>query len=182
MNVLLWAAGKHLPDFIKKRELNRLYRLTASAFGLAVSPMDVMSYNELLAEYARFTKDAVDRCIGSGADTRDVHERLFERSREYGSLWRRRFGVSNMKDAMRAAQILYQAIGIEFLGTEQGSIEIRRCFFSRTYSAATCRMISSIDAGIMAGLSGAKKLSFSRRITEGSDICEARLGPEETDA
>jgi hypothetical protein len=182
MNVLLWAAGRHLPDFIKKRELNRLYRLTASAFGLDAAPMKAPPYEERLAEYARFTRDAADRCVGRGADARIVQDRLFERSREYGSLWRRRFGVSNMKDAMRAAQILYQAIGIEFLGTEQGSIEIRRCFFSRTYSAATCRMISSIDAGIMAGLSGVKNLSFSRRITEGSDICEARLGPEETDA
>jgi hypothetical protein len=182
MNILLRMAERRLPDFIKRRELNRLYRLTASAFDLAAAPMEAPTYDERLAEYARFTRDAADRCIGRGLDERIVRERLFEASREYGSLWRRRFGVSSMKDAMRAARILYRAIGIEFVGTETGCIEIRKCYFSRTYSASTCGMISSIDAGIMAGLSGGKDLSFSRRITEGYDTCEARLGPEETGA
>jgi hypothetical protein len=182
MNFLLWAAERQLPDFIRRRELNRLFRLTASSFGLEVPPAEAPTADERLAEYARFTKDAVDRCIGRGADARDVQERLFERSREYGSLWRRRFGVSNMKDVMRAGRILYRAMGIEFHGTEKGSVEIAGCFFSRSYSPATCRMISSIDAGIMAGLSGGKILTFSRRITEGSDICEAQLRSKEMDA
>jgi hypothetical protein len=182
MNVLLWAAERHLPDFIKRRELNRLFRLTASAFGLDAGPLDSLTTDECLAEYARFTKDAVDRCIQRGAEARIAQDRLFEKAREFGNLWRKRFGVSNMKDVMMAAGVLYRAIGIEFHGTEKGSVEISGCYFSRIYSPATCRMISSIDAGIMAGLSGGMTLTFSRRITEGSGICEAQLRSKETHA
>ena len=84
-----------------------------------------------------------------------------------------------MKEVMRAGRVLYRAIGIEFRGTEQGRIEIGECVFSKHYSPVTCRVISSLDAGIMAGLSDGKSLSFSQRITEGFDSCKAQMSVEE---
>jgi len=175
MNILLWLAERRLPDFIVKKELDNLFRLTASVFDLEVPPLNSLTPDERLAEYARFTRDAVDRCMRSGAEPRDARERLFEKAGEYGRLWRRRFGVSTVKDVMRAATVLYRAMGIEFHGTEDGTIQIRRCLFSSYYTAGTCGLISSLDAGILAGLSGGGTLAFSRRITEGFDTCVATL-------
>jgi hypothetical protein len=84
-----------------------------------------------------------------------------------------------MNEVMRAGRVLYRAIGIEFRGSDQGLIEIGECFFSKYYSPATCSLISSLDAGIMAGLSDGKELSFSQRITEGFNSCKAQMREKE---
>jgi hypothetical protein len=180
MNLLLRMADKRLPEFVKRRELGNLVRLTVSAFGIECPSTDGVSYPELLAGYARLTKTAVDEAAGRGENMQDIQERLFQRAQAYGSLWRKRFGVSSAGDVMKAARILYRAIEIEFKGTDQGAIEIDRCFFSPTYSPATCRVMSSLDAGILSGLSAGKSLSFSRRITEGFHSCRARLAAKES--
>jgi hypothetical protein len=182
MNLLLRMAGWRIPAIIKKRELDKLVHLTSSAFGVEAPPMGGLSYDERLAGYARFTRTAVDRSIARGGNPRDIQDRLFQGAFAYGKRWRKRFGVSNRAEIMKAGRILYRAIGIDFRGTDGGSIEIKQCFFSGYYSPATCGVISSLDAGIMAGLSGGETLSFSRRITEGSEVCRARLGSKETDA
>ena len=181
MNILLRMAERHIPVFVKRRELNKLIHLTASAFGCGVFSTAGLSYNECLAEYARFTKAAVDQTVKRGENLLNMQDRLFQGAFVYGKLWRKRFGVSNMSEVMRAGHVLYRAIGIEFRGTDLGSIEISKCFFSGYYSPATCSAISSIDAGIMAGLSGGETLIFSQKITEGSNICKARLSPKEID-
>ena len=182
MNVLLRMAEWRLPEFLKKKELEKLIRLTASPFGIEAFPLDGLSYDECLAEYARFTRAAVDRCIVQGGNLRDIQDRLFHEAFTYGTRWRKRFGVSDGGDIMRAGRILYRAIGIDFHGTDRGFVEIGQCFFSRYYSPATCQAISSLDAGIMAGLSGGGTFAFSQRITEGFATCKALLTTKETDA
>jgi hypothetical protein len=104
---------------------------------------------------------------------------LFQQACEYGKLWRKRFDISNMNEVMRAGKILYGAIGIEFCGTDRGTIEIGKCFFGQFYSPATCKVVASLDAGIMAGLSGGAILSFSQRLTEGFSFCKAQLCSKE---
>jgi hypothetical protein len=56
-----------------------------------------------------------------------------------------------------------------------GDIVVRRCSFSRRYSAEVCRLMSRLDAGVLAGLAGGGELAFSERLTEGSDRCRARF-------
>jgi hypothetical protein len=179
MSFRLFIAERYIPRFIIKRELRNLFRLTASAFARNNPSLNGLSFDDCLTEFALFTKTSVDQSINRDQEIAAIEDRLFQQAYEYGNLWRGRFGIASMEDVMRGARILYRAIGIEFRGTDHGAIEIRECFFSQYYSPATCRVISSMDAGIMAGLSDGKLLSFSQRITEGFDSCKAQLSMKE---
>jgi hypothetical protein len=179
MNVLLWIARRQLPAFVRKREFMKLFRLTATAFDSEIPSLRGLTYDECLHTYARFTRAAVDRAVEHGQDLERIQVRLFEHALAYGQQWRRRFGISRFDDTMKAGWILYRAIGIDFCGSSEGTIEISRCLFSKYYSPATCSVVSSIDAGILAGLSGGRVLSFGRRITEGFSSCIAQLLPPE---
>ena len=70
---------------------------------------------------------------------------------------------STINDVMSASRLLYRILGIDFHGTEQGTIMISKCFFSRTYSSSTCHVISSLDAGMIAGLSGGGAMCIFRK-------------------
>lgn len=179
MSVRLFLAETYMPEFIIKRELRNLFQLTSSAFARKAPSLNGFSFDECMIEFALFTKTSVDQARSRDDEIAVIQNRLFQQAYEYGKLWRNRFGVTTMKEAMRAARILYRAIGIEFRGTEQGVVEIGRCFFSKYYSPGTCEVISSLDAGIMAGLSGGRLLSFSHRITEGFDSCNAQMSMKE---
>ncbi len=81
---------------------------------------------------------------------------------------------------MEMSQIIYKILGINFKGDRAGNILIARCFFSHYYSREVCRVVSSLDEGLLAVLSGGLHLDFNRRITEGSDCCQARLSQRGT--
>jgi hypothetical protein len=173
MSFLLFLAERYLPAFIRKKELKNLFQLTASAFGSDAPSLVGLSYDDCLDKFALSTESSVHQLGNQDERIFIIQERLFQRAYEYGTLWRKRFGITTMNEAMKAGKILYRAIGIDFRGTEQGVIEIGKCFFSKYYSPATCKLISSLDAGILAGLTGGGKLTFSQRITEGSASCKA---------
>lgn len=175
MSFRLFLAERYMPEFIKKRELGNLFQLTASAFARKAPSLSHLSFDDCLGEYALFTRTSVDQAGNGDEEIAALQDRLFRQAFEYGRLWRRRLGITTMKEVMRAGRVLYRAIGIQFRGTDQGLIEISECFFSRYYSPATCRVISSLDAGIMAGLSDGKLLSFSQRITEGFECCKGQM-------
>jgi hypothetical protein len=179
MSIRLFLAEQYVPAFIKKRELKNLFQLTASAFARMVPSLDGTSFDDCLTEFALFTKTSVDRAKERDEDLSAIQGLLFQRAYEYGRLWRKRFGITTMEEVMRGGRILYRAMGIEFRGTTQGTIEIDKCFFSSYYTPATCEAISAIDAGIMAGLSDGQLMSFSQRITEGCSSCKAQMNMNE---
>ena len=76
---------------------------------------------------------------------------------------------------MIMGKILYEMLGIEFLDTGQGTITIPKCFFSQYYTDQICQLISALDEGVLAGLSGGGRLDFSQRLTEGNDCCKAQF-------
>jgi hypothetical protein len=180
MSFRLLVAEKYMPVSIEKRELRNLFQLTAAAFAREAPSLNGLSFDDSMTEFALFTKTSVDEARNRDESIAAIQDRLYQQAYEYGRLWRKRFGITTMKEVMRAGRILYRAIGIEFRGTDQGLIEIGECFFSKHYSSATCIVISSLDAGIMAGLSDGKLLSFSQRITEGFDSCKAHLSMKES--
>ncbi len=79
------------------------------------------------------------------------------------------------KDAMQMAHLIYGIVGIDFRGNPQGEVVISRCYFSSFYSPKVCGIISSLDAGLLSGISGGGRLSFQQRLTEGTECCRARL-------
>ncbi len=105
-----------------------------------------------------------------------MQSRLFKNASRIGRQLRMDFKVS-AAEVMRMGAIVYKMLGIDFHGEPGGSIVIRRCFFSSYYSSRVCRLISSLDEGLLVGLAGGGRLSFSRRITEGDECCLAYLEP-----
>jgi hypothetical protein len=80
--------------------------------------------------------------------------------------------LKKTEEVLSVGRALYRAIGIDFEG-RGGSVVMHTCYFSRFYDAEICRVMSSLDEGIAAGLSGGGKLIFAQRITEGKPTCEA---------
>ena len=152
-----------------------LFNCTALAFECGIPQLEGLSFDECLEKYALFTKEEVEKSIQQGNDLQTIKNRLYQNAFRLGEKLRKRFHVTTIEEVMTMSRILYRTMEIEFHGTVQGEITINRCFFSRFYSSQVCQVISSLDEGVIAGLSGGGQLIFSERITEGKDCCKACL-------
>ncbi len=182
MNPLLRLPAGYVPPFIKKQLVKKLLHAAAEAFDSPPPPVRRLSANESLRAFAAFTRDQSEKAIRSGNDLGAIHRALYERAYGLGAECRRWFGIRGIDDVMSAARTLYGLCRIDFQGTRKGEVAIPRCFFSRYYSSSVCALISSLDAGLLAGLSGGgRQLTFSRRITEGAAACTALLAEGRTE-
>lgn len=180
MNLRLLALKICIPDFVKKKKLDDLFLLTAHAFGCETPGLKGYSYGERLKAYAMFTRCEAEKCLQEEEKTDEVKTRLFQGACRLGQNIRRRFCLRSPDEIMEMSQILYRLLGIDYEGRTGGEVTIKSCFFSEYYSPQICRLISSLDEGLAAGLSEGGRLSFSQRITEDKDCCKARfVMPEE---
>ena len=173
MSLLLSIASVYMPEPIRRRKLEMLVLATADAFRTVPPVTGGFSADECLEMYARFTRDEAEKTISRG-DEAAVRARLFENALAIGQVMRRQF---RLKDAevMRMGALVYRMLGIDFRGETDGSMVMTRCFFSDYYASPVCRLISSLDEGLLVGLAGGGRLSFSQRITEGHECCRAHL-------
>ena len=163
---LLRAWKRHTPGWVISLELQILLHTTARAFGVQGKRVWQLSPQKALHAYAAFTVSCMRRCK---ADPR----RLYKESYRTGRLVRRMTGIRSRDDVEALVYFLYGNIGITMDGNIPGEVTVHRCYFSRYYSPSQCALMSSVDAGIIAGLAGGGRLDFNRRITEGSDCCRA---------
>ena len=175
MNFLFTVAQCYTPAFLKKRELMNLFHITASAFETTIPSIAGLSFEESLAKFAHFTKAETEHAITCNGELHTIQDRLYEGAYRFGDKFRKRFHISTIDDVMEVSRLLYRILGIDFLGSAQGTITISKCYFSHTYSSSICRVVSSLDAGMIAGLSGGGVLAFSDRITEGFEFCKAQF-------
>ncbi len=175
MNVLVKILPHNLPAFIRAEILSALFEATADAFGCPAPVHEHLTYDECLRAYALFTSQQAERSLREGCDRAAVKARLYQNAYPLGEKLRRWFGIDALSEVMEVGHILYQAIGVDFEGDDQGEVTVRRCYFSQFYSGAICDLISALDDGVFAGLSGGGRLTFSQRITEGSACCKACL-------
>jgi hypothetical protein len=171
MIMLLKILQFYIPEFIKKKKLNELFRLTADAFQCELPKLRGHSFAEYLLEYALFTKEQAEKYLMSGESLEEVKHRLYQNSYIYGQDLRNRLHIETWKEAVTALKIIYKLIGIDFQYDSLGEFVISQCFFSKHYSGRVCELISSLDEGIAAGLSGGGKLYFKQRLTEGCSCC-----------
>ncbi len=174
MGLLLTLSELHVPGAAKKRELGRLFAATADAFQAEAPSLAGLSHDDRLKSFAQFTRSEAQRRMHDG-ETGEVKKRLFEGAFHLGEEYRARFHLRNIEDTMRMARVIYRLLGIDFSGKVEGDVTIKRCLFSAYYSVEVCKVMSSLDKGLMAGLSGGCRLSFSQRITDGSKSCSAIL-------
>jgi len=188
MSLNLFLARRHVPTWIRRRKLDELLRLTARAFEVAPPAVKGVPFEDALLKFAEFSRDLSTRLFegtegnipGVGgrswsAQEREakVRSRLFVEAYRFGQGIRDELGVFTPKDVMEAARILYRGLDIDFQGDVGGGIVVRACYFSRFYDPRICRLMSSVDEGVLAGLAGGGRLEFTARLTEGSDCCRA---------
>ncbi len=173
MGLLLKVATLYVPRPVRRRKLEMLFQATADAFKTARPSTGGLSFDECLRRFARFTREQADNAIRQGGES-EVQSRLFENAYRIGRQLGTDFKV-NSAEVMRMGALVYKMLGIDFHGEPGGNIVIKRCFFSSYYSSQVCRLISSLDEGLLVGLAGGGRLSFSQRITEGNACCLAHL-------
>jgi len=170
--MLLTIMQLYVPEFIKQKKLDELFRLTAAAFRSQPPELGGFSFSERLAEYALFTREQAERCLQDGYSLAEVKCRLYQNAFAFGQDLRRSLRITTREEAAMALKLMYRLIGIDFRCDRQGKFIIRQCFFSRYYSAAVCRLISALDEGLAAGLAGGGRLCFEQRLTDGGSCCQ----------
>jgi hypothetical protein len=180
MNVPARLLAVHTPGFVKGRILDELLAATARGFGVATPTTAGLSADARLAAYARFTRDEAARAIDRDDEPPVIRARLRGEAYVLGLRLRGILGVEGRAEALAVARPLYDAIGIDFRGTPAGDVTVSRCYFADLYSPAVCGLVSALDEGLLAGLAGDGRLTFSERLTEGAGRCRARFVAEET--
>jgi hypothetical protein len=178
VSLRLRALELHIPGWVARYALRRLAGATASAFESEPVNLRGSDRRELLARYASFTAGLVERALVDGTDLDGLSRRAWANARVLGGSFRRRLGVHTRSDALRAARIAYRMIGIDLRVDASGAVVVDRCVFAARYSPQACRVMSSFDDGLIAGLTQGGSLSFSERITEGQPRCLARIAWE----
>jgi translation initiation factor 2 beta subunit (eIF-2beta)/eIF-5 len=175
MNLRLLLAGIYIPSFMKKQKLAELVSLTAQAFGSQIPDLKNHNYEACLQQYALFTRAETERIIDDPIKRESIKKQLFKNAYQLGVKLRRDFRIKSIDESLTLSRILYRLIEIDFQSNFNGKIIIKKCFFSNWYTAEICDFISALDEGILTGISGGGKLSFSQRITDGKDCCKAHF-------
>jgi hypothetical protein len=175
VNLRLRIALLGLPSYLKKRKLAELFTLTGRAFGEDPPAAQGLSLRRMRRLYAAFSSAAAERALGDAVRAAEAGSRLFEEALEFGRGIRDELRVGAPEDVMAAGRVLYRGLGIDFRGATSGDIVVRRCYFTQHYSAGVCRLMSRLDAGVLAGLAGGGGLEFTERLTEGAGRCLARF-------
>ncbi len=171
MNSLLLRLLPDMPAVVKRQALVRLFRSTAAAFMCDIPHLLGLSREQCLLEYARFTSERAKEALQCEGELSELRERLYRNAYRLGRTPGRLLGVHSVEDIMALGRLLYGILDIEFRGSGNGEFTIDRCYFSSFYSPETCRLMSAMDRGLMAGLAGAGELVFTQRITEGQPCC-----------
>lgn len=178
MSLRLRVLELHIPEFVARSALRRLFDATASAFGREAEDLDGLDRRALLERYASFTIRCAEQAMGDSTDP-VVSHRMWENAHALGASLRRQLGVRTRGEALRAARIAYRMIGIDLRTDRRGRVTVDRCAFAEWYSPPVCILMSSLDAGLIAGLTDGGWLAFSERITEGRPRCIARISWQE---
>lgn len=175
MNARLRVLERYVPAPFARTAIERLFEATGSAFGRAHGDVRSLDRAALLDRYIRFTATCVDDALGAGVALGPISQRLWNNAHALGCRLKHRLHVRTRDEGLRAARIAYRSIGIELHVDRSGAVVVDRCPFATVYAPSTCRLMSSLDAGLVAGLTDGGRLAFAERITEGRPRCLGRI-------
>lgn len=179
MNLALVLGRVFIPASMRKNQLRKLSACTAEAFRRPPPRMAEGSCAAALRAYALLTRDLAEESFREGEDEHGIRDRLYRNAYQLGCELREWLRPATPEEVRVAMRLIYRVIGIDARFDVDGSVTVRSCYFSGYYPGRTCRLMSALDAGVAAGLSGGGRLSFTQRMTEGHDCCLARLEPGE---
>jgi hypothetical protein len=175
MGLLVSVLQLHTPEFVSKMAMAQLCKFTAAAFNADVPRLAGLNSEECLATYARFAATQAGQRLQEGREIEILEKRLYENAVEMGKQQRMWFQPHSMQEMMTVGRVLYRMLQIDFQGDAYGDVVITSCYFSRFYSCEVCRLMSSMDRGLFAGLSNGGQLTFTARITEGQTCCRGHF-------
>ncbi len=175
MNMRIWLLKGYIPTFVKNAKLRELSELTARAFGYNPPNLNSVCFNQNLKSFALFTKGAADTAISDGRDLDAIRSNLYDHAYKMGIELKEKLNLDSREDILSAISFVYKLLKIDFHCDPQGAVEIKKCYFSSYYNSETCKLISALDAGLVAGLSNGWKLEFGQRITEMKSCCKGQL-------
>ncbi len=191
MTIRLKIASIWLPDFILKRELDKVARKTIKGLDEVLkqhaSPQkldeDVVLRGSLEGRRSKMTRthnSQVRTLINELGYEKGIElgrKAMFSVGYGLGQDASRRLGVGdNFQDLEMAAKILYKVLGIDFkIENKNGNVImiVNRCSLSRYYTADACKVLSAADEGVVRGLNENMEMKFKERITEGASECIA---------
>ncbi len=163
---ILKGLEKYTPGFLIRFQLQVLLNVTARAFDVPGKRIWYQGADQALRAYAAFTID----CMAS----RQAEEpQLYQEAYRTGKRVRRITGFTESRDLQQLVYYLYSNLQITMKGQLPGKITVSDCYFSRYYTPAHCRLMSSVDSGMIAGIFGGGELVFTERLTEGCGRCTA---------
>ncbi len=165
---LLNRIWRQRPHWFASLQLQILLGISARAYRMPGKIILFLNPQRALRKYASYTV----RCMESGTEG---EKRLYKAALSVGTRIRQITGFTQKEDLRRLIILLYRNIGITLKGQLPGNIAITRCYFSRYYTPEQCRVMSNVDAGVIAGIFGGGNLVFTERITEGCKSCKACL-------
>ncbi len=163
---ILGLFREHTPGWFIGIELQILLGLSAKAYKIPGRVIWFMPPQKALKEYAAFTV----RCMESGKEGSD---KLYPVACALGKRIRQITGFVKEEDLRQLVFWLYKNIRITIKGKLPGDLIIPKCYFSKFYTPAHCKLMSNVDAGVIAGIFGGGELVFTERITEGCGRCKA---------
>jgi len=175
LNLRLKAVNLFLLPSIRRRKLRQLVDTTATAFGVEPPDLRGLSFGGALQVYSVFTRNEALRWNVQSDKRTLIKNRLFECGCQMGAELRRMLRVRTRQDVVDAARILYRLLSIDFRGEEGDGFSIKQCSFSTFYTDDVCKIISSLDEGLIAGLSDGAELRFLNMMTEGHDRCSGSI-------
>ena len=175
MNARLLLLRAHLPGIVRRSILRELLTAMATAFQRDGPPTAGLSAEALNDLVVQRSSAWADEAIATQQDLAPLEQRLFSEAEVLGRRARDRLRIRSETDGLVAAGVIYRAIGIDLRSRSHGGIEVSSCAFARVYHPAVCRLLSSMDSGLIAGLTGADGLLFTSRLTEGAPTCRAYL-------
>jgi|WetSurMetagenome_2_1015567.scaffolds.fasta_scaffold05552_2 hypothetical protein len=176
MNLKLFFSRIHLPASYKRAGIAELAAATGRAFGVPPPPFPASaSVETMLMDYAEFTATHAARMLCGASPVDGIRRKLFDNAHCIGTRLREELGVKDFHDFCVAARTVYRVLGIDLRCGHDGEIRVTRCFFGRYYTPEICDLMSALDSGLVAGLSGGKGISFGERITENRRFCAAKV-------
>jgi hypothetical protein len=169
------ALPDRTPEPVRRWVLRALFRATVGALESPPAALRGLSSEELLRAYAVWTDRLCREVLADPSRRADAERRLFAAAERLGRRVRRGLGVRTRAEALEVARRLYGIVDIDLAGDDRGRIVVARCRFSTTYSAQVCAVMSATDAGLLSGLTGGARLTFTERITAGAPACVAWL-------
>jgi hypothetical protein len=158
------------PWLLRAACIMRLAKVTQEAFGCR--PRKVSG----LDSFASLTVRQAEAALHAGGETSKIEEKLSRGALHLGRRIRFWLGIHGRGESLAVARALYRILEIDFRANADGRFTVPRCRFSSCYSPAVCRLISSLDCGLLAGLTGGARMVFTRRITEGAAACAGEIG------